>query len=297
MNPFRHTAFALCFGLLLGAATPPTAYFGQTPPGAKAVVFAPGFICTKDTFAMNGAFSPDGREFYYTVTNGAWDTFQIWRTRLQEGTWTEPAPVRFFADKETFEPCFAPDGRRLFFTAGTVANTDIHFVEKGSEGWGQPVRLPDVISSSAHEMFASVSTLGAIYFGRSGDIWCSRLEGGQYRKAEPLGPPVNSDKHNVGDPLISPQEDFLIHTQAEGPGGLGQMDLYIRYRTKQGTWTEPFNLGPEINSPEFECGPSLTPDGKYLLFTRREKWRTGNPSKIYWISADFIRQLRPLRHR
>ncbi len=284
--------FALQLGLSLAAA-PPTAYFGQTPPGTQAVVFAPDTISTGQDYVMNGAFSKDGQEFYYTVTNGAWDKFQIWKTRLLEGKWTQPIPAKLLGDKDTFEAFFTPDGRRMFFTGGTMANTDIYYVERGSEGWGEPVRLPDVISSPVYEMFSSVSAKGAVYFGRNGQVWCARPEHGHYLKAEPLKPPMSSVKQDCGDPLISPQEDFLICTLGNGPGDQGQADLYIRYRTKDGGWTEAFNLGPQINSPEFECGPSLTPDGKYLLFTRRKAWKTEVPSKIYWVRTDFIQRLRP----
>ncbi len=289
----RHRLSALVLGLSLSAA-PPTAYFGQTPPGAMAVVFAPDFISTGKDFVMNGAFSRDGRSFYYTVTDGPWMKFDVWMTRLEGRTWTPPAPARLLPGKDTFEVFFSPDGRRMCFTGGTMANTDIHVMDRAGEGWGAPVPLPEAINTPVYEMFSSMSAQGTVYFGRGGDLWSARVEGGTYLKAEPLPAPVNNGAHKAGDPLISPKEDFLIFLMGGGPDDQGQADLYISFRTKDGGWTAPRNLGPEINTPEFECAPSLTPDGKYLLFTRRKAWKTDVPSKIWWVSTDFLQRLRPL---
>jgi hypothetical protein len=44
-------------------------YFGQTPPGKTPIIFAPGIICLDNRFEARGAFSPDGKSFYFTVTN------------------------------------------------------------------------------------------------------------------------------------------------------------------------------------------------------------------------------------
>ena len=44
-------------------------YLGQTPPDTIPKIFAPGIICLDNRFEGCGAFSPDGRMFYFTVTN------------------------------------------------------------------------------------------------------------------------------------------------------------------------------------------------------------------------------------
>jgi hypothetical protein len=33
------------------------------------------------------------------------------------------------------------------------------------------------------------------------------------------------------------------------------------------TWSEPRNLGVEVNSPSWEFGPRPSPDGRFLFFT------------------------------
>lgn len=75
---------------------------------------------------------------------------------------------------------------------------------------------------------------------------------------------------------MSPDETWMILAITDRPGGYGGDDLYVS-RVVDGAWTTPVNLGPEINTPEYEYGPWVTADGKRLLFTSH---RDG-PSHIY----------------
>jgi len=52
-------------------------------------------------------------------------------------------------------------------------------------------------------------------------------------------------------------------------------------------------MGPRINTPEWEMAPSLSPDGKYLFFTRRKAFQTDAPSQILWVSIGIVEQFRP----
>ena len=48
---------------LVSQSTP--MYLGQQPPGETPEPFAPGIVNT-DAIELNGVFSPDGREFFFT---------------------------------------------------------------------------------------------------------------------------------------------------------------------------------------------------------------------------------------
>ena len=53
-------------------------------------------------------------------------------------------------------------------------------------------------------------------------------------------------------------------------------------------WSEPANLGDQINTAADEYIPSVTPDGRYFFFTSNV---SGN-REIYWMDAGFIEELR-----
>lgn len=42
---------------------------GQNPPGLEPEIFALGIISLENRFEQNGSFSPNGKEFYFVVTN------------------------------------------------------------------------------------------------------------------------------------------------------------------------------------------------------------------------------------
>ena len=66
--------------------------------------------------------------------------------------------------------------------------------------------------------------------------------------------------------------------------------FYVCFKEKDGTWTKPINLGDEVNSNLGEGCPIITPDGKYLFFTRDED--ENGLSNIYWVSTEIIEKLR-----
>ena len=69
---------------------------------------------------------------------------------------------------------------------------------------------------------------------------------------------------------------LVILAITDHPDGYGGDDLYVS-RFVDGAWTAPVNLGPEINTPEYEYGPWVTSNGEFLLFTSH---RDG-PSNVY----------------
>jgi outer membrane protein OmpA-like peptidoglycan-associated protein len=51
------------------------------------------------------------------------------------------------------------------------------------------------------------------------------------------------------------------------PGGYGGRDIYRIVKLPNGSWSEPQNLGPEINSPQDEDAPFIAVDNKTLYYS------------------------------
>ncbi|MEQ9443266.1 MAG: OmpA family protein [Cyclobacteriaceae bacterium] len=75
--------------------------------------------------------------------------------------------------------------------------------------------------------------------------------------------PHNSDDYSVGEPAMS--EDFrTIIFVSDLPGGFGGTDLY-QSNYKNGRWSEPENLGSDINTEGNERTPFLHQDGSIFF--------------------------------
>lgn len=71
----------------------------------------------------------------------------------------------------------------------------------------------------------------------------------------------NSSEYSVLHPSVS-SDGKKIFFASDMPGGYGGTDLYVIYLKKDSSWTEPFNLGPDVNTSENELYPFYNNNGK-----------------------------------
>ena len=76
--------------------------------------------------------------------------------------------------------------------------------------------------------------------------------------------PFNSDQFSTAHPALSPDEQTLYFA-SDRPGTLGQSDLYKVAINSNGTFGEPINLGPEINTEGRETFPFVTNDNQFYF--------------------------------
>ena len=88
-------------------------------------------------------------------------------------------------------------------------------------------------------------------------IYSAQTEGDRWGKEQEM--PFNSDEYSVGHPTLSPDGQALYFV-SDMPGGYGEEDIYVVYQ-EGGTWGNPQNLGPEINSEGREMFPFIHEDG------------------------------------
>ena len=262
-------------------------YMGQDPPGVTVQRFAPGVISLDDREEQGLVFSPDGKECYFTVSAADWSSYRIMMTRVENGAWTPPKTAPFSNDY-SLSPSLSPDGTRLYFSSNRRTDGKQAIWQcrrtKGQQ-WSSPQEMNRQVSSAADEWSCHLSDQGNMYV-------CSWRAGGQgrcdgWRITDPEGPSAkarNLKALNTGGGdcgvVPGPKERYVIF-QSERPDGRGKPDLYISHALAEGRWSEPRNLGPTINSPEFDGGPWITYDGRYLFFTSR---RSGN-ADIYWVET------------
>ena len=96
-------------------------YLGQTPPDDTPKVFAPGIVSTQALEHSAPAFSPDGKEMYWSVIRNQHDTvFQdIKYIKWNGSEWTKPQTAPFSGNYYDGGPVISADGKKIFFYRAT----------------------------------------------------------------------------------------------------------------------------------------------------------------------------------
>lgn len=290
------------------AVAPAVRYLGQTPPGTTPARFAPGIVSTP-AIEINGVFRPDFREFFFARQVGG--VFTLFRSTLTGRTWSDPAPLPAFAGGApgvAVDMAYSPDGRELYFLGRfkpgvppLEAPLDIWVIRQRDGGWTAAEIVPDPVSTDASEVYPTVVADGSLYFtsdrtgGHGGsDIYrAQRGADSRFGTAVNIGSPPNSSDAE-GDTFASPDERYLIFSsRREGGEGLG--DLYVSFRASESSWGPAINLGAAINTSDHEFCPMVTPDGRYLFFSRRYgggTWATTTEADVFWVDMAVVERLK-----
>lgn len=169
------------------------------------------------------------------------------------------------------------DGTRMIlFVNGRLYTTD-----KGVDSWQKPVPLPDVINIAKWQSDAIITSDGkAMLFAAtkqisselrpSTNIFVSLLqENGEWGEPIDLGATINTP-YMDRSPVLHPDMKTLYFC-SEGHGSLGRLDVFMSQRlsdTSWVEWSEPVNLGKEINTIDYDCWYQITTDGKDAYFSR-----------------------------
>jgi WD40-like Beta Propeller Repeat len=253
--------------------------YDSAKPLPHATLFAPDTISTGD-YDSHVTFTPDGREMYFLKLAPNFSRWSIFVSRYKDGTWSQPEVASFSGQYQDADPYITADGKHFYFIsdrpvgAGGVRQShhDIWVMDKTDSGWSAPRHLPAPVNSDADSYYPIVLKNGTLYFGSErgdsrglGDIYRAVPQKDGSYAVENLGPPVNTSAGEY-EAFVTEDERLLLLAATRRPDSLGDYDLYLSHKQADGKWSEPVNLGPEINSPARELSPKLTPNGKYLIW-------------------------------
>lgn len=247
-----------------------------------AEVVAPGVVST-DLNQTFPAIDPVTGDLWYSEYEDSFDEQTIRVARALSEGWSAPEVARFSGRWGDRAPRFSPDGAVLYFTSnrpipGAAPDGDMNIwaVTREEQGWSDPEPVAEM-NSSAPDMHVSVSERAVwLASGREGGFGRSDLyRVGPDGAVTHIGDELN-DELSQPDLWVSSDESWMILAVTDHPDGLGGDDLFIA-RNVDGRWTAPVNLGPDVNTAEYEYGPWVADD--YLYFTSH---RDG-PSHVYRI--------------
>jgi len=252
-----------------------------------------------------GSLSLDGKTLYFSRSVPPSYFYAMCVSHLDKnGRWGKPEILPFSGQWRDSDPVLSPSGDQMVFVSDRPAagesESENHFFRiwsshKTGAGWSEPglLQVPNIPSEDVY--FASLANNGNLYFtalverNLSLDVFRSRLIAGKYQEPEPLTP-FNANGISNIEVFVAPDESYLLLGTFNRPDSLGSSDLYISYN-RNGEWSKPKDLGPQINSPARDYSPHVSPDGKYLYFGSE---RAPEPAKHEgpMTYEEFVRQTR-----
>ena len=301
----RYT-FILCFllwSLSCSTEQPKEAldsiYLGQETPDRIPKIFGKGIVSVEGRFDLGFTLSSDGKSMAFGVAHESNPKETcIYLMRNANGKWTSPDRSFLPDNINTFFPMFSPSGDELYFVKSVGdASTDLWVAKYHDHRAIEPQPMDSIFNSSSREAGHGLSRNGLFYFTSNrddqyqccGDIYHTQLESGTYsavQKSEVLS--SEADEESL---FLSPNEDYII-IQSWRSEFASKHDLYVSYRTKDGSWTPPDRLDTLINSKEIEQRPFVSPDNQFLFFSRTSVTQKNGQevydSDIYWVSTKSV---------
>jgi len=244
-------------------------------------IFAPGFISSPDFIEYSGAFSPDGKEYYFYRFSSTSEVVILF-SKIVDGKWSVLEQLAVTSEYVAFEPYVTMDNQRLYFAWGYPVSAGqpqfpYFFIDRTETGWSEPIY-------AGQGMFLSSTQDGQLY---TTDMSSRNVDGktylakisvtdGVFTDYERL--PIETSWGNPAHPCIAPDGSYILFDVGSGN------HLFVSFRKADGTWGEPIDLTNHGFDP-MAGGAYISPDGKYLFFSLN--------NDIWWVDIKVIENLRP----
>ena len=171
-------------------------------------------------------------------------------------------------------PYMTPDGKLLAFTRLQNNQEDIYVSTKTEKGFSPAVSLGNIINTADNEGAETMNADGTLLFFTacnrmdgygSCDIYFSQKLKCNWTAAMGIGKPINTSAWEAQPSFSS--DGRALYFASSRPGGLGGKDIWVSYLDEQLKWSEPQNLGPNINTANDDQCPFIHADNQTLYFT------------------------------
>ncbi|MGZ3883434.1 MAG: hypothetical protein ACXVPQ_06470 [Bacteroidia bacterium] len=187
------------------------------------------------------------------------------------GQWSKPVPLSEYVNTTGHEASInlSPDGQTLIVYKDDGGNGNIYFSEWDGKTWGSLQSFGSDINTKSWESHACLNADGSIlYFvsdrpgGFGGrDIYrCVKLPNGKWSKALNIGPTVNTAYDEDGAFIHPDGKTFFF--ASKGHKSMGGFDIMFSIIDEDNKFSEPFNMGHPINTPDDDVFYVTSPDGK-----------------------------------
>jgi hypothetical protein len=276
MQPVCSTLAATLI-LSLSAATATPSVLATTSAGAAATIPSISPEVPWDTVNdASPAFVPDRSAAFFTRGRG--EARRILYADRHGDTWSMARPAPFSGPWMDMEPAMAPDGSYLVFASNRPAASgsgaldgyyddkpqarrggNLWRVNRRSNGWSAPMRLPETINSGTSVYAPAVAADGSVYFMKADPVtshfrlYVSHASDGRLQTAKPL--PFSDGVTDDYDPAVAPDQSFIVFTSDRPPSSSTASDIFIAFATPGG-WSKPIDVG--VSGTESRFDPDLS---------------------------------------
>ncbi|MCO5231508.1 MAG: OmpA family protein [Chitinophagales bacterium] len=180
-------------------------------------------------------------------------------------------------------PIISPDGSALYFARknapenmGIEKKDDIYESRKQANGqWSKAINVGAPLNTDEHNFVCAISPDGnTMYLANKYDYRTEsqgvavsqRQKNGAWSKPKPLSIANMYNKSRFACYHVSIDEKAMVMA-IERDDTYGDMDLYVSFRYADGNWSEPINMGPDLNTAGAEASVFIAADGKTLYFS------------------------------
>ncbi len=239
--------------------------------------------------------SPDGRTLYFSRKNhpdnigGVTDGEDIWYSEMDSaGEWKEAVNIgRPLNNKSPNYICsVTPDGNSVVLLLGNQyhekkpdkMSAGVSISTKEGDDWTPPFNLKiknDYNYNEKSNYFLANSRQVLILSVERDDSYGARdlyvsffKEDSTWTEPQNLGKSVNTAGDD-GAPFLA-ADDKTLYYSTNGLGGYGGQDIYVSKRLDDTwtNWSQPQNLGPDINSPKEDLFFNMPLTGNYAYYTQ-----------------------------
>lgn len=174
----------------------------------------------------------------------------------------------FNNENDNFNPVVSGDGNTLAYTVRTTNGNKIFISKKDENGnWAKPLDITRNLGKNLTTSFLSYEGTELYLIEndpKNSDIVISFLEKRKWSSPVKAAKPINS-KVNETHVCVT-REGNTVYFTSDRKGGQGGFDIWVS-TINNARWSDPINLGPNVNTPLDEATPFLSPDEKYLFFS------------------------------
>ncbi len=246
--------------------------------------------------------TPDGKYLYFSASNrrGGHGSTDIWFSEMKNGAWqkAENLGTAINGDNDETIDNVTADGTGLLLSGtfrGTYGQFDIFFAQKSEDGWESMTHYPMPINTEYVDESGNITSDGnALIFtsDRPGgigehrifgkysagsmmgnmDIYVSMKQGNSWSEPINLGKTINTP-YAERSAFLHP-DGKTLYFSSDGHPGLGRLDVFKSERLSDTSWTEwsePVNLGKEINGADDDWGYKVSVSGDSAFFAARNR--------------------------